>query len=72
MRLTLLTSAIATVTFLATLAFAPAIADVGERLGVGQSEVARLSVPPVQVVEDGGCRSSLQIVVVALGHKECK
>jgi hypothetical protein len=72
MRLTLLTSAIAAVTFVATLAFAPAIADVGERLGSGQSEVERLSVPQEQVFTAKECRTSLQVVVVALGHKDCK
>jgi len=72
MRLTLLTSAIAAVTFAATLAFAPAIADVSQRLGSGQSEVERLSVPQKQVFTAKECRTSLQVVVVALGHKDCK
>jgi hypothetical protein len=72
MRLTLLTSAIATMTFVATLAFAPAIAAVGERLGYGQAEVTRASAPVVKVVADRECRSTLHVVVAALGHKECK
>jgi len=72
MRLTLLTSAIAAVTFAATLAFAPAIADVSQRLGSGQSEVERLSAPQEQVFTPKECRTSLQVVVVALGHKDCK
>ena len=72
MRLTLLTSAIAAVTFVTTLAFAPAIADVSERLGSGKTEVERLSAPQEQVFAARECRTSLQVVVVALGHKDCK
>ena len=71
-RLTLLTSAIAALTFVTTLALAPAIADVSERLGSGKSEVARLSTPVEQVFVSRECRTSLQVVVVALGHKDCK
>ena len=73
MRFTLLTSAIAMVIFAATFAFAPAIADAGERLSFGKAEVTRSSeTRPVPVFESRECRSSLQIVVAALGRKECK
>ena len=73
MRFTLLTSAIAAMTFAATFALAPAIADAGERLVFGKTEVARLSEPrSVPVFESRECRSSLQLVVVALGNKDCK
>ena len=71
-RLTLLTSAIAAMTFVATLAFAPAIASVSEQLSYGKAEVERLSTPQAQVFVADNCRSSLQVVVVALGHKDCK
>ena len=73
MRFTLLTSAIAMMTFAVTFAFAPAIADASERLGFGKSEATRLSEPrPVPVSESRECRSSLQMIVIALSHKDCK
>lgn len=73
MRFTLLTSAIAMVTFAATFAFAPAIADAAERLAFGKPEVMRLSEPsPAPVIDNRECRSPWQIVVVALSRKECK
>ena len=71
-RLTLLTSAIAAVTFAATFTLAPAIADAGERLAYGKAEVARLSVHQEQTFDSRQCRTSFQTVVVALGHKDCK
>jgi len=73
MRFTLLTSAIASAIFAATLAFAPAIAAVGERLSIGQSEIARVSAPAPKVVQDRHCGLEiLEIIVVGLGGKECK
>jgi hypothetical protein len=72
MRLTLLISAIASVSFAATLAFAPAIAQAGERLAFGKAELTRVSVRQEQIVEGPECRSPLQVILIALSNKDCK
>lgn len=70
LKLTLLTSLIASATFVGTLAFAPAVIDVGQRLGFGRAEVARVSAtPPATIGRE--CKTALQKVVAALGSKDC-
>ncbi len=71
MRLTLLISAIASVSFVVVFAFAPAIAQAGERLAYGTAELTRVSVRQEQVVESHQC-SPLQAILVALRDKDCK
>jgi len=61
---------VASATFVGTLAFAPAVIELGQRLGFGGAEVARVSAPPKAVVERE-CKTALQKVVAALGSKDC-
>ena len=70
LKLTLLTSAVASATFVGTLAFAPALIDVGQRLGFGGAEIERASVPP-QVTFDRECKTAFQRVVAALSNRDC-
>ena len=71
LKLTLLTSAVASATFVGTLAFAPAVIDVGKRLGFGGAEIERASVPRSQVTTDFECKTALQKVVAALKSRDC-
>jgi hypothetical protein len=71
LKLTLLTSAVASATFVGTLAFAPAIIDVGQRLGFGGAEIERVSAPRTQVTIDAECKTALQRVVAALKSRDC-
>ena len=70
LKLTLLTSAVASATFVGTIAFAPAIIQVGERLGFGGAEVVRETTPQ-QIVVERECKTALQKVVAALSSKGC-
>ena len=70
LKLTLLTSAVASATFVGTLAFAPALIDVGQRLGFGGAEIERASVPP-QVTIGRECKTAFQRVVAALKSRDC-
>ena len=70
LKLTLLTSAVASATFVGTLAFAPAMIDVGQRLGFGGAEITRVSAPP-QVTIDRECKTTLQKIVAALKRQDC-
>ena len=70
LRLTLLTSAVASATFVGTLAFAPAVVELGERLGLGQVESLRVSAAPPVVVEPQ-CKTALQKIVAALKSTDC-
>ena len=71
LKLTLLTSAVASATFIGTLAFAPAVISVGERLGFGGAEIDRVSAPPPVAVIDRECKTALQKVVAALKSRDC-
>jgi hypothetical protein len=70
LRLTLLTSAIASGTFVATLAFAPATINVGQLLGFGQPEIAREISAPAAVRENRECGPMAKIVA-ALQQRQC-
>jgi hypothetical protein len=69
MRHTISTLAIAAVTFAATFAFAPAIANVMHHFAQDQSRTAAVSSPAKQ---NGECRSPIAQIVAALGQKDCK
>ncbi len=71
LKFTLLISAVASATFVGTLAFAPAVIDFGERLGFGRAEITRASAPPLQVTVDRECRTALQKIVAALEDRDC-
>jgi len=70
LRLTLLTSAVASATFVGTLAFAPAVISVGQRLGLAQAELARETSPPVATKQIREC-GPLAKIVAALRNTEC-
>jgi hypothetical protein len=69
LRLTLLVSAIASATFAATLAFAPAVIEAGQRFVLGQADTPAASPIAVEPVQD--C-APLAKIVAALRHSgEC-
>jgi len=70
LRLTLLTSAVVSGTFVATLAFAPAVVNIGQRLGFGQSEIAREVSVPAAVRLNREC-GPLAKIVAALQNSPC-
>jgi hypothetical protein len=70
LRLTLLTSAVASGTFVATLAFAPAAVNVGQLLSFGQSETARAISQPAVIQQMREC-GPLAKIVAALQSREC-
>ena len=69
LKLTLLTSAVASATFIGTLAFAPAVIEVGERLGFVQSESPQVIAPAVVVNLE--CKTVFKKVVAALKNTDC-
>jgi hypothetical protein len=71
LKFTLLTSALASATFVGTLAIAPAVVDVGERFGFGRAEITRASAPLSQVTIDRECKTALQKIVAALKDRDC-
>ena len=70
LRFTLLTSAVASATFAATLVFAPDILDAVPRISLGQVETVRESAPVV-VEQTFNCNSPLGKIVVALRQGDC-
>ncbi len=73
MQLTIPTIAIAAGTFAATLALAPALAnvDVGQYLDLTQFLTAPEKAPVATVTQKPNCRSALGMLVDALGDKDC-
>jgi hypothetical protein len=71
LRLTLLTSAVASGTFVATLAFAPSVINIGKLVGFGQTEISREVSAPVAAPKDRDCRSPLVKIVAALQGAAC-
>jgi hypothetical protein len=72
LRLTLLTSAVASATFVATLSYAPAVIELGQRLGFGRAEIARETPPPQAAERIREC-GPLAKIVAALRHtNECQ
>jgi hypothetical protein len=69
MRHTISTIAIVASTFMATFAFAPAIAHVVSHFSQDHTRIAEVSAPAKQ---DAECRSPVAKIVAALSHKECK
>ncbi len=65
LRLTLLTSAVASGTFVATLIFAPSAINFGQR------EIARVSAPPAATPKERDCRSPLDKIIAALQYAPC-
>jgi len=71
LRLTLLTSAIASGTFAATLAFAPGVINVGNLVGFGEATISRAGSAPLATPKGRDCRTALDKVIAALQHAEC-
>ena len=70
LRLTLLTSAVASGTFVATIAFAPSVINLGNLAGFGQTEIVRQVAAPA--AQQGRiCRTPLDKIVAALQHDPC-
>jgi ABC-type nitrate/sulfonate/bicarbonate transport system permease component len=70
LRLTLLTSAVASGTFVATLAFAPSVINVGKLVGFGQTEIVRQVAAPA-AAPGRICRTPLDKIIAALQHDPC-
>ena len=70
LRLTLLTSAVASGTFVATLAFAPSVINVGKLVGFGQTEIVRQVAAPA-APRGRICRTPLDKIIAALQHDPC-
>jgi len=58
LRRTLLTSVVASASFVGTLVFAPAVTRIGERLATAQSETEGVSAPALQAKSADPCRST--------------
>jgi hypothetical protein len=72
LRLTLLTSAVASATFVATIAYAPVVVSLGERLAFGQAAESTRKAPPVVVAEQTrDCRSIVGRIVAGLRSDPC-
>lgn len=69
LRTTLLVSAIASATFAATLAFAPAMMDAGQRLVFGQGEI--MSSAPVAAEPVRECAPLAKVVAALRQSREC-
>ena len=70
MRHTISTVAIASATFAATLAFAPAMVSVGKTMDLSQIFSTETSSPASEAPRQH-CHSILSEIVVALGGKDC-
>src|SRR5262245_14013733 len=70
LRLTLLTSLVASATFVGTLAFSPAVVSFADRAGWVQSEIAHKS-PPPPGVEGLDCLAPLAKLIAGLRGDPC-
>jgi hypothetical protein len=72
LRWTLLTSAVASASFVGTLVFSPAVVSLGERFAIGQAATEVVSAPPAQAAVADPCRSPLAKIVAALRRETCR
>ncbi len=72
MRITYPTIAVAAATFAATLALAPALAQVAQHLDLSQFLTVHAEATPVTTVkQEPNCASALGLLADALGDKDC-
>ena len=71
LRLTLLTSAVASATFVATLAYAPAVIEIGQHLGFGRTELTREISPAPAATPIRQCGPLAKIVAALNRTQEC-
>jgi hypothetical protein len=72
LRLTLLTSAVASGTFFATLAYAPAVIDIGNLVWFGRTDISREVSASPAAPEQLDCRSPFARIVAALQQAKCR